>query len=169
MYIYVHVHVHICTSPRARTTLSQVVFGGCWNCRAYYQIGFLLLGEALDTRARARGRATRWKGSMPALAREPLIRVSRSFFASVRAIRNRASPGARRFRPGSSCGGLAATADNLRPPPLQRERGRGAVQKYPVRDTWILIHHRWGGRSVWCLPLGSASDKRSCTPLPQNQ
>ena len=89
---------HICTSPRARTTLSQVVFGACWNCRAFQQNGNLLLGEALDTRARARGRATRWKGSMPALAREPLIRVCRSFFASVRAIRNRVFPGARRFR-----------------------------------------------------------------------
>ena len=64
----------------------------------FQKCGKLLLGDALDTRARARGRATRWKGSMPALAREPLIRVSRSFFASVRAIRNRAFPGARRFR-----------------------------------------------------------------------
>ena len=103
-----------------------------------------LSGDALDTRARARGRATRWKGSMPALAREPLIRVSRSFFASVRAIRNRASPGARRFRPADSCGGLASTADDLKPPPLQTRAWPGRGPKVS-REGWLRLPHSNSG------------------------
>ena len=100
--------------------------------------GNLLLGEALDTRARARGRATRWKGSMPALAREPLIRVSRSFFASVRAIRNRACPGARRFRGRSTA-------------PTSPHRERGSARRPPYGG---------GGPAVPSLPSSYTAHSR---------
>ena len=57
-------------------------------------------------------------------------------------------------RSADSCGGLRAGARDLKPPPLQRERGRGAVQKYPVRDAYgpptptIVTKNMWNHKET---------------------